>query len=113
MINDIRTPPLRRSASEGLRAEPGVKPIPGPTLRDAGGTMPCGCKVDVNPNDKLRYCFCTTHALAYEILGSLQAIQPVIDDLMNNVNANYDTTTAVEAGIKLRKVLQRAKGDWR
>ena len=33
--------------------------------------------------------------------------------MMNNVNADYDTTTAMEAGIKLRKVLQRATGGWR
>jgi len=112
-IDDIRKPPVRQSATEGLRARSGVKLVPGPTLRDAGGTMPCGCKVEVDPTGNARFGFCAPHALAYEMLGSLQALRPVIDDMMNNVNANYDTTTAMEAGIKLRKVLQRATGDWR
>jgi hypothetical protein len=113
MRNDIRKPPLRPSVPGGSRAERGVKAVPGPALRDAGGTMPCGCKVELDPDAKLSYSFCQPHELAYEMLGSLQAIQPVIDDLMNNVNGDYDTTSAMEAGIKVRKVLQRAQGDWR
>ena len=112
MLTDIRKPPLRQSAP-GFRAELGVKWVPGPALRDTGGMMPCGCKIEVDPDSELRYRFCSPHALAYEMLGSLQAIQPVIDDLVKNVNADYDATPAMEAGIKVRKVLQRAKGDWR
>ena len=111
MINDIRKPPMRQATT--LRAESGMKLVPGPTLRDAGGMIPCGCKVEMDPDDKVRYCFCAPHAFAYEMLGSLQAIKPVIADLVNNVHANYDTTNAMEAGLKLNKVLQRATGDWR
>ena len=117
MIDDIRKPLLRPTVPAGLRGER-VKAVPGPALRDAGGTMPCGCKVELdpeglNPDATLRHWFCQPHALAYEMLGSLQAIQPVIDDLVNNANVNFDTTSAMEAGMKIRKVLQRAHGDWR
>ena len=112
MINDIRKPLLRPSVASGSRGER-VRAVPGPALRDAGGTMPCGCRVELDPQAQLRYSFCQPHELAYEMLGSLQAIQPVIDDLMNNVDVNYDTTSAMEAGMKVRKVLQRAHGDWR
>ena len=113
MVDDIRKPLLRQRATEGLRTNSGVKLVPGPTLRDDGGMMPCGCKVDVDPAGNARFGFCAPHELAQEMLGSLQAIRPVLDDMVNNVNANYDTTTAMEAGIKLRKVLQRATGGWR
>ena len=116
MADDVKKPPLRPGAPGGLGAKPGggLKAVPGPTLRESGGTIPCGCKVATDPDDnKLRYWFCPPHAVAYEMLEALQGIQPVIDDLMNNVRDDYDTTSAMEAGIKLRKVLKRAKGDWR
>jgi hypothetical protein len=106
---DERKPPLRPKPG----AMGGPKAVPGPTLH-AGGTMPCGCKVANDPEDnKLRYWFCPPHAVAYEMLEALQAMQTVVDEMMNNVNDDYDTTGAMEAGIKVRKVLKRAKGDWR
>ena len=106
MPNDPK-PPLRRPGVGGAKA------VPGPTLH-AGGTMPCGCKVANDPEDnKLRYWFCPPHAVAYEMLEVLQEGQHILDEIMNHVDDDYDTTKAMEAGIKIRKVLKRAKGDWR
>ena len=106
-------PPMRPPAPVGAR--PGApKAVPGPTLRESGGSIPCGCKVANDPDDnKLRYWFCPPHAVAYEMLEVLQSVQPVLDELVNNVNADFDTSNAMEAGIRMRKVLKRAKGDWR
>ena len=113
MADKPLNPPLRPGAPLGTRPG-GAKAVPGPTLRESGGTIPCGCKVAHDPDDnKLRYWFCPPHAVAYEMLEVLNMVQPVLDELVNNVNDAYDTTNAMEAGIKLRRVLKRAKGDWR
>jgi hypothetical protein len=98
-----------------MAARPGAaKAVPGPTLRETGGTIPCGCKVANDPDDnKLRYWFCPPHAVAYEMLEVLNSVQPAIDELMNNVKDDFDTSAAMDVGIKIRKVLKRAKGDWR
>ena len=66
MIDDIRKPLLRPRATEGWRAKLGVMILPGPTLRDDGGMMPCGCKVEVDPAGNASSGFCAPHALAYE-----------------------------------------------
>jgi hypothetical protein len=117
MADEVKKPnPFARPApgGPGMAKPGGVKAVPGPTLRESGGTIPCGCKVAHDPDDnKLRYWFCPPHAVAYEMLEVLQAVQPALDDLVNNAKDEFDTTGAMEAGIKLRRVLKRAKGDWR
>ena len=111
MPEDKKFPP-RPAGRPGAPGAP--KTIPGPTIREAGGTLPCGCKVAHDPEDnKLRYWFCPPHAVAYEMLEVLQQAQQVIDDVSNNAPGEYDTTPAMEAGIKIRRVLKKAKGDWR
>ena len=47
------------------------------------------------------------------MLDVIQQMQPLLDDLVNNVPSEYDTTAAMEAGIKARKVIKKAKGDWK
>jgi hypothetical protein len=109
-------PPLRpRPGPAPARpGAPGTKAVPGPTLRESGGTLPCGCKVAPDPEDnKLRYWFCSPHAVAYEMLEVIQQMQPIMDELVNNVSGEYDTTAAMEAGIKARRVIKKAKGDWK
>lgn len=114
-MSDQRSPLRPKPGPLGARpAMPGTRAVPGPTIRDTGGTLPCGCKVAPDPEDnKLRYWFCSPHAVAYEMLEVIQQMQPLLDDLVNNVPSEYDTTPAMEAGIKARKVIKKAKGDWR
>ncbi len=114
MADEVKKPPLRPTPG-ALGAKPGApKAVPGPTIREAGGTIPCGCKVATDPDDnKLRYWFCPPHAVAYEMLEILTGVQPILDELVNNAKDEYDTSSAMDAGMKLRKVLKRAKGDWR
>lgn len=92
----------------------GPRAVPGPTIREMGGTLPCGCKVAPDPEDnKLRYWFCPPHAVAYEMLDVIQEMQPILDDLVNRAPEDYDSSAAMEAAIKARKVMKKAKGDWR
>jgi hypothetical protein len=108
---DDKNAPLRSRAAV---APGGTKPIPGPTLREAGGSLPCGCKVAHDPEDnKLRYWFCPPHAVAYEMLEVLQEMQKALDTLVNAAPPDFDTAVAMDVGIKARRVLKRAKGDWR
>ena len=107
-------PDVKSSLKPRPGAPGGTKAVPGPTLRESGGSLPCGCKVAHDPEDnKLRYWFCPPHAVAYEMLEAMQEAQKVLDEMMNHVNDDYDTSAAMEAGIKMRKVMKKAKGDWR
>ncbi len=110
MPDDRKPLPLRPGAG---RIEPVLKGIPGPTIREGGGSLPCGCHVAHDEDKKLRVYFCAPHAVAYEMLEALQQSLALIDDLANNPpSPDYDVTPAMEAAMKMRKVLKKAKGSW-
>ena len=89
----------------------GPKGIPGPSIRAGGGTLPCGCNVAHDEDNKLRLYFCAPHAVAYEMLEALQASLEVIDNIANTPpSPDYDIGPAMEVGMKVRKVLRKAKG---
>lgn len=108
--NDPKKPLIKpRPVAPGAR-----KTVPGPTMREGAGSLPCGCKVAPDPEDnKLRYWFCSPHAVAYEMLEIMQEMQLRLDELLNNAPPELDTTAAMEVSIKSKKVLRKAKGDWR
>jgi hypothetical protein len=89
--------------------------VPGPTFRAAGDSLPCGCRYAPDEDTrKLRVHFCSPHAVAYEMLEALQEILTALDDLVNNAAPpGYDSTAAMEAGMKARRVLKKARGAWR
>ena len=43
----------------------------------------------------------------------LQQAQTVLDDIANNAPDDYDPTMAMDISMKARKVIKKAKGDWR
>ena len=103
--------PLQRPKDAG-RTGAGSKAVPGPTIRESGGNLPCGCKVAHDDERKLRVYFCSPHAVAYELLEAVQEGLAVLDDLVNNAPADYNLTAAMEAAMKARRVLKKAKGSW-
>ena len=107
---DERKTPLRPVAG---RMGAGPKGIPGPSIREGGGTLPCGCNVAHDEEQKLRLYFCAPHAVAYEMLEALQQSLELIDNLANNPpSPDYDVGPAMEMGMKARRVLRKAKGTW-
>ena len=107
-------PDDRKSPLRPLPGRPGSGPrgIPGPSIREGGGSAPCGCNVAHDEENKLRIYFCPPHAVAYEMLEALQAGLTALDDVANNAPAGFDATAAMEAAMKSRKVLKKAKGNW-
>lgn len=108
---DDRKMPLRPGARP--LGVPPPKGIPGPSIREGGGTLPCGCNVARDEDNKLRLYFCSPHAVAYEMLEALQESLELIDNLANNPPADYDAAPAMGVAMKTRRVLKKAKGNWR
>jgi len=109
---DDRKMPLR----PGMRTlgAPAPKGIPGPTIREGGGALPCGCNVARDEENKLRLYFCSPHAVAYEMMEALQETLEIVDNLANNPpTPEYDVGPAMEAAMKTRRILKKAKGNWR
>ena len=107
---DDRKMPLRPGAA---RPGAGPKGIPGPSIREGGGSLPCGCNVAHDEDSKLRLYFCAPHAVAYEMLEALQQSLEIIDNIANNPpSPDYDVGPAMETAMKARKVLKKAKGSW-
>jgi hypothetical protein len=103
--------PFQKPKDAG-RADAGTRVVPGPTVREKGGTLPCGCKVDLDEHSKTRFFFCSPHAVAYELLEAVKAGLAVLDDLVNDPPDDYDVTDAMDAAMKARRVIKKAKGDW-
>jgi hypothetical protein len=103
-------------AKPSTKVTPGKgKQVPGPTLPAGGqaGPLPCGCRVAPDPDSKMRYWFCNPHAVAYEMLEVLKEAEGVINQLVAASPNGFDTTGAMEIGMKARKVLKKARGDWK
>ena len=108
-------PDDRKTPLKPVAGRPGIGPkgIPGPSIREGGGTLPCGCSVAHDEDKKLRLYFCPPHAVAYEMLEALQQSLELIDNIANNPpSPDYDVTAAMEAAMKARRVLKKAKGTW-
>jgi hypothetical protein len=103
-------------AKPSTKVTPGKgKQVPGPTLPAGGqaGPLPCGCRVAPDPDSKMRYWFCNPHAVAYEMLEVLKEAEGVINQIVAASPNGFDTTGAMEIGMKARKVLKKARGDWK
>jgi hypothetical protein len=113
MADEVKRNPFAARSGARPGAPGAAKHVVGPTLREQGGSMPCGCKVGPDEENKIRFWFCPPHAVAYELLEVLQQAQTVLDDIANNAPDDYDPTMAMDVSMKARKVIKKAKGDWR
>ena len=101
-----KQPPLRSRVGA-------TKGIPGPSIREGGGTLPCGCAIGHDDDNKMRFFYCAPHAVAYEMLEALQESLALLDDIANNPpSPQYDVAPAMETAMKARKIVRKAKGSW-
>jgi hypothetical protein len=86
--------------------------IPGPTFR-LDSALPCGCRVG-RDEGKFRLWYCPTHAVAFEMLEVLRLNLSVLDQVLNSPpSAEVDLASAMDVGMRARKVIRRATtGVW-
>src|SRR5437879_2696129 len=85
------------------------KSIPGPTFK-VDSSLPCGCSIRRDQGtSKLRLWYCSTHAVAFEVLEALRFNLGAIDDVIEHTPPGaYDLSRAMDAGMKARAAIRKA-----
>jgi hypothetical protein len=72
------------------------------------GLLPCGCRIG-RDDGKYRLWYCPTHAVAFEMLEVLRMNLNVLDEIVSSSQpADCDLSNAMDAGMRLRKVIRKA-----